>query len=131
MKTSRFTPGPWSVGEPKKMRGCYPGGEYVDIPLHVGESGNRGNAFGSVSLGGPGATSGALPDVMANARLIAAAPEMYEALKAYEALENQRDHCEDREDRLETAPEACGECFPFADDARCKIRAVIAKVEGK
>ena len=63
--------------------------------------------------------------------LSAAAPQMYEALKAYEALEDQRMHCEECEDQLERAPETCGECFPFADDARCKIRAVIAKVEGK
>ena len=63
--------------------------------------------------------------------LSAAAPQMYEALKAYEALEDQRMYCEECEDQLERAPETCGECFPFAYDARCKIRAVIAKVEGK
>ena len=63
--------------------------------------------------------------------LSAAAAEMYVALKAYEALENQRNRCEECEDQEERAPEACGECFPYADDARSKIRKVIAKVEGR
>jgi hypothetical protein len=72
-----------------------------------------------------------IEDSLADARLIAAAPEMYEALKAYEALENQRMNCDECGDQLERSPEACGECFPFADDARCKIRAVIAKIEVK
>ena len=66
----------------------------------------------------------------ADAKLIAAAPEMYEALKAYEALDSQRMNCEECDEQLERAPEVCGECFPFADDARCKMRVVIAKVEG-
>ncbi len=69
-------------------------------------------------------------DNLSNARLIAAAPDMYEALKAYESLENQRMNCEECEECLARAPEACGECFPFAADARCKIRVAIAKAEG-
>jgi hypothetical protein len=53
--------------------------------------------------------------------------ELLEALKAYQALDTQRMNCEDCEDCLEQAPEACGKCFPFADDARLKMRAAISK----
>ena len=60
-----------------------------------------------------------------------AATEMYAALKAYEVLENHRLHCPECEDSQERAPEACGMCFPYADDLRCKVRAVLIKIEGK
>ncbi len=61
--------------------------------------------------------------------LTAAATEMYEALKARMVLEDRHANCEDCEG--EGQPEECGTCFPFADDARLKMRAAIAKVEGK
>lgn len=56
--------------------------------------------------------------------------EMRDAVLAYDALERQRDQCENCADCLERAPEACGECFPFADDLRIKMRAALAKVKG-
>lgn len=58
--------------------------------------------------------------------LFAAAPQMLEALKAYEALDAQRSTCEECEHRLEYAPESCGNCCPFAMRARDLMRAAIA-----
>jgi hypothetical protein len=67
----------------------------------------------------------------ANANLIVAAPEMYEALKAYDDLDAQRLVCEECRDTPEIAAEACATCFPFADRARLLMRAAIAKAEGR
>jgi hypothetical protein len=50
-----------------------------------------------------------------------------DALRAYYVLDKRRDRCGECSDQLELAPEACGECFPFADDARCKMRAALKK----
>jgi hypothetical protein len=50
-------------------------------------------------------------------------------LKAYQALDDQRMACKECEDCLERAPEACPYCFPFADDARLRMRAAIARME--
>jgi len=68
-------------------------------------------------------------EAQANAHLYAAAPEMYKALKAYEELDDKHANCEECEG-LEQ-PETCAECFPYADSARLKMRASIAKAEGR
>lgn len=60
--------------------------------------------------------------------LKAAATDMYEALKALTLLEDKHSNCPICEG--EGLPEACEKCFPFADDARLKMRAAIAKAEG-
>jgi hypothetical protein len=65
----------------------------------------------------------------ANARLIAAAPEMFEALEAYERLDDAHANCDECEGL--TQSEGCEKCFPLADDARLKMRAAIAKAEGR
>jgi hypothetical protein len=67
----------------------------------------------------------------ANAHLLAAAPDLLAALKAYESLDAQRDACEDCAECLERAPEACGNCCPFAMLARDLRHAAIAKAEGR
>lgn len=67
---------------------------------------------------------------IANARLIAGAAERYTALKAHQALDNHWGNC-DQCAGTALAPEACEKCFPFADDARLKMRAAIAKTEGR
>lgn len=79
---SAHTPGPWSVGYTRPMNVHASLKHMVEVPIHVGEGGGRGNALALVSLGGPGATSLHREDIEANARLIAAAPEMYGALCA-------------------------------------------------
>ena len=60
-------------------------------------------------------------------QLEGAALDMYEALKAYQALDDFHAKCEDCEP--EYAPEACETCFPFTSDARLKMRAAISKAE--
>lgn len=83
---SKYTSGPWSVGEPRKMGDERHGYIWWDVPVHVGELCNRGNCLAIVCLGGEGATSSVLEDVKLNACLIAAAPDCYEALKALHDL---------------------------------------------
>lgn len=107
MSETKWTPGPWNIARIN----------YADI------YGGDGEMVALVPKG--------YPRTAANAQLIAAAPDLYEALEAYEALDNQRMTCEECEDRLERAPEACEYCFPFADDARLKMRAALAKARGE
>lgn len=80
-KEAKHTPGPWSIGTPRKME--YGGGiVHYDYPIHVGAGPSRGNCFVIVSLGGRGAIDTTPDAVEANARLIAASPDLYEAGKA-------------------------------------------------
>lgn len=51
--------------------------------------------------------------------------EMYEALKAYSELDDKHANCEECDGELQ--PELCAECFPYADAARLKMRAALAK----
>lgn len=74
--SERATAGPWSVGHPRDASYC------TEIPIHVGVGANRGNALAIVSLGGNGAIDGSRNAVMANARLIAAAPDLRAACEA-------------------------------------------------
>lgn len=69
---SEFTPGPWSVFEPKTPSLCYEGGDYpatiVSDGVHIATM--------------PGARTRGLSDTArANARLIAAAPDLLLALE--------------------------------------------------
>jgi hypothetical protein len=77
---SEYTPGPWSVGhmEPRKYGA---GITQYETPVHVGEAGNRGNCLAIVYLGGVGAITSTPEATMANARLIAAAPDLLAAAK--------------------------------------------------
>ena len=63
----KYTPGPWTVGT--IMDGLLTGTVVVQ-----GKNGNTVNSFGT----------GSDPECAANAHLIAAAPEMYEALRNLE-----------------------------------------------
>lgn len=65
----------------------------------------------------------------ANAKLICSAPEMYAALLAYDELDDKHANCQECDGEIQ--PELCAECFPYADSARCQMRAVLKKVRGK
>jgi hypothetical protein len=65
----------------------------------------------------------------ANARLIAAAPDLLEAATLLEKAEEAHANCD--ECGGEEVPELCPKCFPLFDDARLKRRAAIAKAEGR
>lgn len=74
---SNHTPGPWTALEAredglvhKSLRPYY----YADVC--VGPRETHGNSIARVSLGGPGATHNTREAVEANAKLIAAAPDL-------------------------------------------------------
>ncbi len=77
------TPGPWVVGD-QIRREYRAAGVRWETMIHVGSEDpkvGRGNAFAVVTLGGPGATSASADDVLANACLMAASPDLYDALR--------------------------------------------------
>jgi hypothetical protein len=77
MTRERHTPGPWetqAIDEDGEMRGC------VTV---IGS--NLGGLVGAAMPWPTELDSGDFSRVEANAALIAAAPDLYEALKAYEA----------------------------------------------
>lgn len=64
----------------------------------------------------------------ADARLIAAAPELLEACKLLEDADTRHVNCQDCGGQ--GVGEVCGNCFIFFDAARLARRAAIAKAEG-
>jgi hypothetical protein len=68
-------------------------------------------------------------EIAANARLVAAAPDLLEAAQLLEAAEHARQDCDECDGEGE--PEACGTCFPSFDDARVKRRRAIVGATGK
>lgn len=112
----RFTPGPWDYdhGEGTKVRD------------------ENGGAVASISFTGHGGQFGGkrpVPEPIANAKLIAAAPELFEAARLLEEAELEWANCE--ECGGEGIPELCGACFPKFDDARCLRRVALAKATGQ
>ena len=79
-KQVKHTPAPWSVGytNPKDYGG---GIIHFYSPVHVGTGTTKGNVIATVGMGGDGATDASAAAVKANAHLIAAAPDMLEAVR--------------------------------------------------
>lgn len=102
------TPGPWSVGYSEKKRYAATGHcDWWEASIHVGERGSRGNCLALVCMGGTGATRTDQDSVEANARLIAAAPELLEALEAIiDSARDGRDIPEWLDERLVSAEAA-------------------------
>lgn len=79
------TPGPWSIMEQNVRAHNYAGHEMWEAPVQVGDPRvngiGAGNVLATVCMGGNGATSAAKDVVLANALLIAAAPDLLEACK--------------------------------------------------
>lgn len=55
--------------------------------------------------------------------------EMLLALEAYERFEDKRANCSECGGERES--ELCEKCFPFADDARLRIRAALDQARGE
>lgn len=119
-ETGKHTAGPWSISGPRE-RNYGDGVIFTEYLVHVGDK-NPGNALSIVSLGGAGAISTRDEDVHANARLIAAAPDLLEACKAaVEVLTCNRFGV--------LAPrQSCG-CFTC--EAARKLQSAIAKATGE
>ena len=115
------TPGPWSVGTIRnyQRREHLEGAAIQTSDVMVAEV--RG---ATVINGVPMATH------IANALLIAAAPDLLEAAELQEEAEefnaNDCTECDG-----EGVPETCGRCFPKFDAARVARRAAIAKAKGQ
>lgn len=97
MSTTKVThtPGPWSVGYTRRSRLHASLGDSFETAIHVGTPTNRGNCLAIVYIGGDGALDNSREAVEANARLIAAAPELLAALRecyAIVALQNGNLH---------------------------------------
>ena len=72
---TKHTPGPWRVGRVRESYWNHTPMS-VEVPVYFGD----GNTLALVYLGGPGALYANEESVLANARLIAAAPDLLEAL---------------------------------------------------
>ena len=76
----KHTQGPWSIGHVSQQSTDPRIGPFFSVPIHVGQADNKGNVLATVCMGGAGATDGKVEAVMANAKLIAVSPDLYEAL---------------------------------------------------
>ena len=80
----KHTPGPWSVMLQNSRERRYDSRlrPFWETPVQVGEGASAGNVVCTVFMGGAGATVSTQEAVEANAHLIAAAPELLEAVWA-------------------------------------------------
>jgi hypothetical protein len=115
MEAAKHTPGPWKLDS--------------DTPFHRNRVWTRDMRpivnLCSVGMG----PSDIDPEAQANARLIAAAPDLYEAARLLEAAEDFNANCPECDG--EGVPELCPACFPLFDNARLARRAAIAKANGE
>lgn len=120
--SEKWTPGPWSE---HGKGGCECGQIF----------GPDGNAVIAI-VQGPNHLGPDGPDCVpnreaqqANARLIAAAPDLVEAAALQEDAEDANANCPECEG--DGIPELCPRCFPLFDAARVKRRAALLKARGE
>lgn len=120
MSEGTHTPGPWSITSISQETGNI-GVGHRDLRIVIAEVTNAASfadmLSGAMSRGGGGFSQDDCHTQFANARLIAAAPEMLEALKAAKTL---------TENMAEFGSCNSGELF---DAAWTSVRAAIAKAE--
>lgn len=99
----KHTPGPWTVGETRHYKQS--GGAIgTQVAVHYGTAGNRGNcialAYGHSANG----------DSEADARLIAAAPDLLEQLSRIVAMIDPEGHDVNFDNARAAIAKATGEC---------------------
>jgi hypothetical protein len=102
-QTAKHSKGPWSLRD----------GSFIDAPT-----------FNNLAQVRAAHVTDQL-EAKANARLIAATPDLLEACQMQEKAELANANCEECEG--EGIPELCQKCFPLFDDARVARRLAIAK----
>lgn len=121
----RFTKGPWTLTH---ISGSNFAVQEFGIRGMFGTKPNVYPIFNRNSAAIDGASVHCSP---ANAHLMSAAPDLYEAAKLLEDAEAARDECEYCADALQMAPETCERCFPAFDAARVTRRVALAKARGE
>jgi hypothetical protein len=119
MSKQKHTPGPWNLSDGANGEWQVTAPDAVDLK---GEDWSVAMVFGSVGHDGGNGESDA------NARLIAAAPDLLEAAELLEKAEDAHTNCVECEG--EEVPELCPKCFPLFDDARISRRLAITKATG-
>lgn len=114
--SERWTPGPWRLGNDATGKALTIWGAQSGICVTSVFDDRMGN------------DTPPMRQAIANARLIAAAPDLVEAAALQEDAEDANANCPECEG--DGIPELCPRCFPLFDAARVKRRAALAKARG-
>lgn len=135
MAKGSFTPGPWEWepeptdddkwGDSGPNLRSVPLGKIWDAYWENKNAALHGAPPSGRILSGWGFDAWGINVEEADARLIAAAWELFEAAVLLETAEEAHANCEECEGQ--GVPELCEKCFPMFDDARVKRRTALAK----
>ncbi|MEQ5857268.1 hypothetical protein NFI08_16465 [Halomonas sp. EF61] len=110
MSETKFTPGPWFAHDDHPQHACY----------HIAPADYWHDELATIYSPGD-------PEADANASLIAAAPELYEALEVFGRLADQLDG----DDEVERTPDDEWAKFRLLASDYRKARAALAKARGE